>query len=61
MPDNEQEPQVPVDAPVDAITDAKIERWFAKWFHGHGAKITVELYNHFHAAKEDLKAVFSKL
>jgi hypothetical protein len=41
--------------------DAKIDSWFAKHFHGLGSMVDERLYNHVHAAKEDLKAEFRKL
>ena len=50
-------PATPAPAPATsgvAETDAKIEAWFQKHFHGLGAKLTVEVYNALHAAKEDL-------
>jgi hypothetical protein len=33
-----------------------VEAWFAKHFHGLGSMLDERLYNHVHAAKEDLKA-----
>jgi hypothetical protein len=46
----------PATAPASGPLDATIEAWFAKHFHGLGPMLDERLYNHVHAAKEDLKA-----
>lgn len=32
-----------------------VDEWFRKHFHGLGARLDEALYNHLHAAKEELK------
>jgi hypothetical protein len=41
-------------------TDAIVEEWFAKHFHGLGARVDEFLFNHFRAAKEDLKSILAR-
>lgn len=36
-----------------------VEDWFRQHFHGLGARIDESLYNHVHAAKEELKQLLA--
>jgi DNA polymerase III delta subunit len=46
---------------AEALEDAKIDAWFQKWFHGHGAHLTIELYNWFFEKRAEMYAEFKKL
>jgi hypothetical protein len=59
MPNDELKTDTPV-AAVGVPVDALIEEWFAKHFHGLGIQLSEFLYNHLHAAKEDLKEILSR-
>jgi hypothetical protein len=41
--------------------DEAIDAWFVQHFHNLGARLEVDLFNAFHAAKEELKAILAKL
>lgn len=73
--ENESEPTVvpepsaaepvlePVVSPEPAIraADEAIDSWFVAHFHNLGARLDVDLFNAFHAAKEELKVLIAKL
>jgi hypothetical protein len=54
------EPGVKAEIAPDRF-DAIIEAWFARHFHNSPVSRDTELFNHVHAAKEDLKKVMKEI
>lgn len=58
-PDLDPDP-IPEPAAVSKA-DETIDAWFVQHFHNLGTRLEVDLFNAFHAAKEELKALIAKL
>lgn len=49
------------EAPAKSSVEQVVEDWFRKHFHGLGGSLHEHVYNHVHAAKEELKKLLAAL